>query len=122
MMDNERSLTFISTAREDLRAFPKPVREVVGQALYAAQLGDKHRRAKPLAGFGGAGVLEIVDDFDGDSYRAVYTVRLRHAVYVLHCFQKKSTRGVATTQRDLDRIRQRLRMAEELDALRGRRL
>lgn len=121
MDETERLLTFIENARDDLRAFPKPARETVGQALYVAQLGGKHRRAKPLAGFGGAGVLEVVDDFDGDTYRAVYTVRLRHAVYVLHCFQKKSTHGIATAQRDLNMIRQRLWMAEELDASRGKR-
>ncbi len=76
--------------------------------------------AKPLKGFGGAGVLEIVDSFAGDAYRAVYTVQLATAVYVLHAFQKKSTRGIATPQRELDLVRARLRQAEATDAERRR--
>lgn len=84
---------------------------MMGRALDAAQRGDKAPNAKPLRGFGGAGVLEIVDDHDGDTYRAVYTVRFAEAVYVLHAFQKKSKRGVATPKRDLDLIRWRLAAA-----------
>jgi len=75
--------------------------------------------AKPLKGFGGAGVLEVVEYWLGDTYRAVYTVRLRHAVYVLHCFQKKSTHGVATSRRDLSTVERRLREAETIDAAKG---
>jgi phage-related protein len=84
-----------------------------GYALYLAQLGDKHDQAKPLKGFGGAGVLEVVEDHDGDTYRAVYTVRIAKAVYVLHVFQKKAKRGIATPKSDLDLIKQRLRAAQE---------
>lgn len=114
-----KPLRWIASAREDLRAFPKPVRVVMGFALDRAQRGGKHPSAKPLKGFGGAGVLEIVDDFDADAFRTVYTVRLRGALYVLHAFQKKSKKGIATPRHELDLIRQRLRLAEADHAARG---
>lgn len=98
---------------DDQRAFPESVRNRVGGALWEAQTGSKAAFAKPLKGFGGAGVLEVVDDFDGDTYRAVYTVKFARAVYVLHAFQKKSTRGIATAQRDLDLIKRRLALARK---------
>jgi phage-related protein len=82
-------------------------------ALYLAQRGGRHAQAKPLKGFGGAGVLEIVEDHDGNTYRVVYTVKLAAAVYVLHAFQKKSTRGIATPQHELELIKQRLKAATE---------
>ncbi len=88
----------------------------MGQALLAAQEGRKHPDAKPLRGFGGAGVLEIIDDFDGDTYRTVYTVRLRSGIYVLHAFQKKSKHGSKTPAYEMDLIRRRLHAAEEEDA------
>ncbi len=88
----------------------------MGYALYLAQAGGKHPDAKPLRGFGGAGVLEVVDDFDGDTYRAVYTVKFKGAVFALHAFQKKSRKGTATAQRDLERVRQRLGCAERIHA------
>jgi phage-related protein len=113
-------LEFIGTAREDLRSFPKQVTRDIGLALFEAQIGKKHAKAKPLKGFGGAGVLEVVENWSGDTYHAVYTVRLRHAIYVLHCFQKKSTLGIATSRRDLSTIERRLREAEDLDAAKGR--
>jgi phage-related protein len=94
----------VGTAKEDLLAFPDEVVREIGHALYVAQIGGKHASAKPLKGFGGASVLEIVEDFDGDAYRAVYTVRFAEAVYVLHAFQKKSTKGVATPQREIDKV------------------
>src|SRR5262249_12957655 len=104
----------------DLRTFPDEVKRTIGFALYVAQMGDKHPDAKPLRGFGGAGVLEVVDDFAGDTYRAVYTVRLRSAVYVLHAFQKKAKRGIATPKQEMELIRARLRRAQERDEqLRG---
>jgi phage-related protein len=105
-------LFWMSSTQDDLRAFPQEVRQVMGYALYLAQLGDKHLDAKPLKGFAGAGVLEIVMDHDGDAFRAVYTVRFADAVYALHAFQKKSTRGIATPKREIERIRQRLRQAQ----------
>ena len=104
---------FVGTSRKDLRAFPGKVRQEIGQALFEAQLGDHPGSAKPLKGFG-SGVLEIRDNFDGDTYRAVYTVRLEGILYVLHAFQKKSTTGIATPRRHLDLIRQRLREAEAI--------
>jgi phage-related protein len=119
METNRRRVAWIGTAHQDLREFPKPVQKGVGDALRVAQEGGKASHTKPLKGFGGAGIMEIIEDHDGDTYRAVYTLRLRHAIYVLHCFQKKSTRGIATAKRDLDLIRSRLREAEALDRMRG---
>lgn len=84
----------------------------MGVAINDAQNGDEHPAAKALSGFGGRSVLEVVDDFDGDTYRAVYTVRFAGAVYVLHCFQKKSKKGRETPRHDLDVIRIRLKTAE----------
>ena len=88
------------------------VQHEIGYALYFAQIGDKHPRAKPLKGFGGAGVLEIVDDHDGDTYRAFSTVRFQEAVYVLHVFQEKAKRGIATPPKELALIQRRLALAE----------
>ena len=86
----------------------------MGFALYEAQRGAKHVSAKPLRGFKGAGVLEVADDFDGDTFRAVYTVRFSDTVYVLHAFEKKSKRGISTPKREMDLIRVRLKLAHEL--------
>jgi phage-related protein len=107
-----KPLFWMSSTQEDLRAFPQAVRQAMGYALYLAQVGDKHLDAKPLKGFAGARVLEIVADHDGDAFRAVYTVRFADAVYALHAFQKKSTRGIATPKREIERIRQRLKQAQ----------
>ncbi len=108
-----KPVRWVGSSKEDLREFPEEVRRRVGSALWDAQLGRKAPYAKPLRGFRGASVLEIVDDFDGDTYRAVYTVRFAGAVYVLHAFQKKSRRGIATPKAELDLIEQRLKRAEE---------
>jgi phage-related protein len=108
-------LVWIGPSLADLRDFPEEVRQVMGFALYLAQAGDKHPDAKPLKGFGGAGVLEVVDRFAGGSYRCVYTTRFTGAVYVLHAFQKKSRRGIATPKRAMDLIRARLDQARETD-------
>lgn len=105
-------LAWIGSSRKDLKKFPAEVRNAMGYALYQAQLGLKAVNAKPLAGFSGASVLEIVDDFQTDTYRAVYTVRFGDVVYVLHAFQKKSKKGIATATADLDLIKRRLRFAE----------
>lgn len=86
----------------------------IGRALRYAQLGGRHEHAKPLKGFGGAGVLEVVEDHDGRTYRAAYTVRLAGRIYVLHVFEKKSKKGIATPKHDLDLIRARLKQAEEI--------
>jgi len=108
-----KPLYWAGSTKEDLRAFPRAVRWTVGRALGAAQLGGKHEAAKPLKGFKGAGVLEIVEDHRGDTYRAVYTVRFADVVYVLHVFQKKSKKGIQTPKHILDLIRARLRDAEQ---------
>ncbi|WP_298370741.1 type II toxin-antitoxin system RelE/ParE family toxin [Azospirillum sp.] len=106
----------MSSAKEDLLEFPDGVRKTVGFALHLAQLGLKHDHVKPLSGFGGASVLEVVENHRGDTYRAVYTVRFEDAVFVLHAFQKKSKRGIATPAHDIELIRKRLKLAEELHA------
>lgn len=93
---------------------PGDVRQLIGFALHFAQQGDQHPAAKVLKGFGGAGVLEVVEYDAGGTYRAVYTVRFEEAVFVLHCFQKKSKSGIATPKADMDVIRARLKMAEAL--------
>jgi phage-related protein len=108
-----KALFWMSSSLDDLRAFPSDVRQVMGFALWQAQNGRKHMDAKPLKGFGGASVLEIVADDDRGTFRGVYTVRFAGAVYVLHCFQKKSKKGIKTPQRELDLIRKRLRLAEQ---------
>jgi len=112
--ESERSILWIGSSRRDLRGFPRRVRRDIGLALYAAQQGETDPAAKPLRGFGGAAVLEIVADHKGDTWRAVYTVRYAEAIYVLHAFQKKSTRGIATSKKDLDLIQRRLAEAEHL--------
>jgi phage-related protein len=111
-----KSVVWMGSSKKDLSAFPDEVKEVAGFALYLAQAGDKHPSAKPLKGFGGAGVLEVVEDHDGSTYRAVYTIKLKDVVYVLHAFQKKSKKGIATPKRDIELIKKRLRQAEELHA------
>jgi phage-related protein len=111
-----RRLGWIASSRRDMRALPKSVRRSFGVALYAVQIGQTPPIAKPLRGFGGAGVLELVEDDVGGTYRAVYTVRYATAVYVLHAFQKKSKRGQETPQRDSDLIKERLKRAEEIHA------
>jgi phage-related protein len=113
-----KDLVWIASSRKDLRAFPDDVRRVMGFALYLAQSGEKHPDAKPLRGFHGTGVLEVVDDFDGDTFRTVYTIRLADVVYVLHAFQKKSKRGVATPRHEIDLVRERYEMARRHHALR----
>jgi phage-related protein len=109
---NITPLIWIGSSLKDLRSFPEDVRYTFGYALYQAQNGGKSDAAKPLKGFGSAGILEVVEENQGDTYRAVYTVRFKKAVYVLHCFQKKSTRGARTSQRDIDLIKNRLKKAE----------
>ena len=102
----------IGPSRNDVKSFPRPVRAEIGEALYAAQRGETDPAAKPLKGFGGGSVLEIVAPYDGNTWRAVYTVRFEEAVYVLHAFQKKSKSGISTPKKELDLIRERLADAE----------
>ena len=109
---NEKPLQWIGNSRKDLMALPANIRRLFGFALSLAQAGDKYDAAKVLKGFGGAGVLEVVEDDVGGTYRAVYTVKFAEAVFVLHCFQKKSKRGIATPKEDMDIIHARLKIAE----------
>jgi phage-related protein len=115
MPQSRRALYFVGDSLDVLKALPRPVQRGIGTALRLAQEGNKDPNTKPLKGFGGASVLEVVEDFDGNTYRAVYTVRLRSGIYVLHCFQKKSKSGIATSKRDLDLIQRRLKLALEQD-------
>jgi phage-related protein len=108
-----KPLRWIAGSREDVKAFPKDVRRDIGFALDAAQNSEKHPSAKPLQGFGGASVLEVVEDYFGDTYRAVYTVKFAEAVYVLHTFKKKSKSGVKTPKQEIDLIKSRLLRAKE---------
>jgi phage-related protein len=110
---SSKPVRWIGSAKEDLSAFPEDVKRRVGRALWDAQIGLKAPFAKPLKGFGSAGVLEVVDDFDGDTYRAVYTVQFARLVYVLHVFQKKSRKGIATPKSEIDVIGRRLARAKE---------
>src|ERR1019366_672219 len=109
-----KPVIWIGSSRNDLREFPEPVQDHIGYALYVAQRGGRHRDAKALRGFGGAGVVEVVKDYRGDTFRAVYTLRHAGTVYVLHAFQKKSKTGRETPHRDMELIRQRLREAEQI--------
>ncbi len=108
-----KPVVWIGSAKADLSSFPEEVKDSVGFALYVAQRGGKHRDAKPLRGFGGAGILEIVENHAGDTYRAVYTVRLGGRIYALHAFQKKSRVGIKTPKSEIDLIKSRLKRAEE---------
>lgn len=108
-----KPLRFIASSLNDLRGFPDSVRQEMGQALFEAQCGFEGTSAKALKGFGGRGVLELIERHDGDTYRAAYTVRLAGSVYLLHAFQKKAKKGIATPKKDIDLIKQRLKLAEE---------
>jgi phage-related protein len=108
-----KPLVWVASSKADLKAFPSEVQDLMGYALHQAQESSKHAATKPLRGFGGAGVLEVVEDHDGNTYRAIYTVRFAGVVYVLHAFQKKAKMGIATPKQEIDRLRARLRQAEE---------
>jgi len=109
-----KPVIWVGSSRRDFRALPDDVKSHAGYALYVAQQGGKHRDAKPLKGFGGAGVVEIVTDYRGDTFRAVYTVRLAGSVYVLHVFQKKAKKLRETPKVEIKLIEQRLREAEQM--------
>jgi phage-related protein len=108
-----KPLKWIGASKEDLKGFPEPVRKAMGHALHVAQINLKAPNAKPLRGLGGASVLEIVEDHDRNTYRAVYTVKFQGVVYVLHAFQKKSRKGIETPKHDIDLIKARLKAATE---------
>ena len=109
-----KPVVWVGSSRKDLRGFPEPVQDHMGYALYLAQRGGKHRDTKPLTGFGGAGVVEIIKDYRGDTFRAVYTLRYQGTVYVLHAFRKKSKTGRETPRQDKELIAQRLREVERI--------
>ncbi|MDO8479807.1 MAG: type II toxin-antitoxin system RelE/ParE family toxin [Candidatus Rokubacteria bacterium] len=114
MKSDVKPIIWMGSSRDDLRSFPEQVRRDMGQALYTAQQGETDPAAKPLKGFGGARVMEIVDRHDTNTYRVVYTTQFAGRVYVLHAFQKKSTKGIATLQKDIELIRRRLMEAGRL--------
>jgi phage-related protein len=120
MRKTDTPLEFIGTSRDDLSEFPAEVKYCIGFALRTAQKGGKHPDAKPLKGFKGASVLEIVSDFDGNTFRAVYTVKIKGVIYVLHAFQKKSRKDIATPKAELDKIKRRLKEAEQASLERER--
>ena len=107
-----RPVAWVGSSKKDFRNFPDDVQDAMGFALYQAQIGNWHGSMKVLKGFGGAGVVELVESHQGDTYRAVYTVRLAEAVYVLHSFQKKSKSGIKTPPQDMEMIKSRLKLAE----------
>ncbi len=111
MTSKKNKLVWIGSSLRDLKSFPKAVRERFGYALYVAECGDKHKNAKPLKGYQGSGVLELIENYDKGSYRSVYTVKFKKYVYVLHCFEKKAKKGIATPKRDVEMIKARLKMA-----------
>lgn len=113
MITHPANVFWIGSAKKDLVAMPPDVKDIFGYALHLAQVGGKHDKAKPLKGFGGAGVLEVVERGDDGTYRAVYTVKYGDSVYVLHCFQKKSSKGIATPKPDMNIINERLKAAKE---------
>ena len=111
LLKGEKPLDWVGSSKKDYLAFPEPVKDEMGNALGLAQFGGKHPSAEPWKGQG-SGVFEVVEDYDGDTYRAVYTVRFKEIVYVLHAFQKKSPKGVKTAQTDIDLVEQRLKTAQ----------
>jgi phage-related protein len=114
MPPQDKPLEWVGSSKKDLMALPADVRRFFGHVLDFAQRGGQHDAAKTLKGFGGAGVLEVVEDDAGGTYRAVYTVKFAEAVFVLHCFQKKSKRGITTPQKDMNIIHARLKAAEAI--------
>ncbi len=116
MSDDLKSLVWVASSRRDIRALPKIVQRTFGIALFAAQKGEMPPIAKPLKGFGGAGVLELIEDDRAGTYRAAYTVRFGTAIYVLHVFQKKSKQGIGTPAHEMNLIKERLKRAEEIHA------
>jgi len=108
-----KQIYWIGSSKEDLLEFPHDVRTEIGYALYVAQKGQKHPSVKPLKGFQGAGVLEVVEDHNTNTYRTVYTLKMADAIYVLHAFQKKSVKGISTPKKEIDLIKSRNKLAEE---------
>jgi phage-related protein len=108
-----KPIKWVGSAKRDLDAMPEDVKDVFGHAIDLAQAGRKHQDAKVMTGCGSAGVLEVVEDSRGDTYRAVYTVKFAGWVYVLHCFRKKSKSGIKTSKEDMELIHARLKAAKQ---------
>ncbi len=116
MEDTEKPVEWVGSSRRDIQDLPPRVRKQFGLALLAAQGGGRSPKAKPLSGFGGASVIELVENYDTDTYRAVYTVRFQEVIYVLHVFQKKSKQGIQTPKKEIEIVRSRLKQAEAMYA------
>jgi len=119
MTKPEKGVVWMGSSLKSLRSFPDEVKQVFGTAIYYAQRGGKHPQTKPMKGHKGAGVLEVIEDHAGDTYRCMYTVRYVDKVYVLHAFQKKSKKGIATPQADIDVINRRLRDVKKLEGVKS---
>jgi len=115
MDDDIKSLKWIGSSYKDLKAMPVTIQQRMGYSLHLAQTGDKGDNTKVLKGFGSAGVLEVIESASGGTCRAVYTVRFESVVYVLHCFQKKSVKGIATPKPDRELIKERLKIVEQIE-------
>ena len=114
MLTSEKPLIWIGSSKRDLMDLPIAVRKFFGHALNFAQNGEQHDAAKAMKGFGGAGVLEVVEDDAAGTYRAVYTIKFKEAVFVLHCFQKKSKSGIETPRKDMEIVHARLKVAQAM--------
>lgn len=112
----EKPVEWVGSSRKDIQDLPSRFRKKFGLALLAAQAGDRSPKAKPLSGFGGASVIEVVENYDTDTYRAIYTVRFQEAIYVLHVFQKQSRQSIQTPQKEIELVRSRLKQAEAMHA------
>lgn len=108
-----KPIIWIASTKIDLISLPDDVQDEIGHALYQAQRGEKSDKAKPFKGFGNAAVLEIVENDSGGTYRAVYTIKFKEVIAVLHVFQKKSKQGIATPKQDVDLIKSRFKLAEQ---------
>jgi phage-related protein len=115
-----RPVEWVGSSYKDFVSFPEAIQQEMGHALYLAQIGRIHSSAKPLKGFGGAGIVELVEDDQHGTYRAVYTVKFESAIYVLHAFQEKSKKGIKTPREEIELVRRRLKVAEDDDLARRR--
>jgi phage-related protein len=114
MSDTEKPLIWIASSYKDLMELPNEIKRGFGYALSLAQSGLRHPSTKILRGFGGSGVIEVIETDEGGTYRAIYTVKFEQVVFVLHCFQKKSKKGIATPKEDMDLVNARLKMAAKI--------
>ncbi len=115
IMSKIKRIIWLGSSRKDIKSFSDLIQQRIGYTLYLAQIGDKGENVKVLKGFGSANVLEIIERDIQGTYRAVYTVQYKKSLYVLHCFQKKSTHGIATPKPDINLIKERLKLAEQLE-------